>query len=402
MNVKHRLALALVAALLFCSGCIESHAIDQYGYVVGIGFDRGAALPYNVTLVLQQAGGGENAQEGGSEGFRIVSAECRSLFEAIDTLSANVPFQLNFMRTKIIVFSARLAGEPGEMESLLDFSLDRLHIRRNVNLYVSLSAAREALEGLENEFDLDLTKIQANFVRYANETGLTTVTNASNYFESAQNGLADAMLPLCGVADEKAERWPQDSVDARAYAYIGGGLLVENGMQTGLAGAALFSGGTMAGFLDGQHTQLVRIATGDFARGRMLLVGPAGENLSVSLKQISKPQRRLTLGGGSAYAETQIFLQADIEHPAAAAAGMPADQLEQHIAAQIEAEYAALFRACQSLNSDVFGFGELAVMKFSSVSDWEAYDWRAAYRGMDAAFFVRVELVPIAGTMATE
>ena len=401
MSAKRKLVFVLIAILLACSGCIESHAIDQYGYVVGIGFDRGAALPYSVTLMLQQTGGGENSQQGGAEGFRIVSAECRNLFEAIDTLSANVPFQLNFARTKIIVVSAELAGEPGEMESLLDFSLDRLRIRENVNLYVSLSAAREAMEGLENEFDPDLTKIQANFVRYANETGLTAVTNVSNYFEASKNGLCDAMIPLCGVAGEKAARWPQDSVGARDYEYIGGGLLVETGVKTGLAGAALFSGGTMVGFLDGQHTQLVQIAAGSFQSGRMLLAGPTGEDMSVSFKQVSKPRRSLTLGE-SAYAETQIVLQADIEHPVAAVANTPADRLEQHIAAQIEAEYAALFLTCQSLNSDVFGFGEIAVTKFTSVSDWEAYDWREAYRGMSASFSVRVELAPISGKTAPE
>ena len=50
----------------------------------------------------------------------------------------------------------------------------------------------------------------------------------------------------------------------------------------------------------------------------------------------------------------------------------------------------------------MFAFGRQAVKRFRSVKAWEAFDWKAAYKTMDAEFLFKVELVQDPGKSALE
>lgn len=401
--MKRLLAVLLLVALLCCTsaGCMSAHSLDRYGYVLGIGFDEGKTLPLRITLVLQNTMS-EGSDSQTNSGFTLVDAECRTLFEAIETLSGSLPFQLDLARTAFIVVSAKLAMREGGVPKLLNMSLSRLHIRYNVNLFVSVSDAYDALAGLSNELDPSLTKIQINFGSYSEMTGLIPMANITTLFETmVPEGTYDALIPLCGVTKEGgAKPVLGDSVGESDYAYVGGSLLVKSSMKTGLAGAAVLKDGRMAGFIDGQRVQLVLMALGEFKFGRAHFPLPDGSALCVQLHTETKPETEFTLANG-AHAKMTVPLKAYIESPERLQ-DVTEEEITKLIEDTLSEKMAELFYGCQRLDADTFGFGRHAVRCFRSVKAWEAFDWDAAYRTMDAEFHFKVELMQDPGKSALE
>lgn len=388
--MKKRFLALLIACCLLLTGCLEGQSLDRYGYVIAIAYDLGEQLDYKITFMLQKPAKGESEQSSGS--FVLVTAECNNLFEAIQTLSSSLPFELNFARTSFMVFSHPLLYTRGDvLDTQLDLSFAKLRIRYNIQLFVSLTSAKDALNGLENEFYSSVTKLQSNFVSYADETGWIPITNTSLLDEAISDKTFDAILPLMGVSEDALTRAVGDSVGGRSYAYIGGRMLTDTKMKTGLAGAAILSGGEMVGILDGRHVQLVRMANGEFQNGRVQMMTDDGKPISVSLRQTKKPSRKLELGN-PARGKVEVYLRADIELPQSDL-GYTNEELEGMIEDELSAAYPPLFAACRELNADVFGFGRLAKGKFSLAADWENFDWKSAYRTMEAAFSVEVDLV---------
>lgn len=385
---KRWLSLLLVAALL-CSmtGCLQNKGLDQYTYVMGIGFDRGEKLPYRFTCMLQKIDYESSEQK--LSGLDIVTAEGNNLFEAINTLSASLPLQLSFVRTVLIVVEKSLLTEDAFLEQLINTALSSLMIRYNADLFVSLCPAEEALRGLESDLDPGGVKIQENLETYSKDTGLIPLTNLRHIEEALLSHTHDIVAPLCGTASDDPGGM-QDSVGGEPYAYLGGNLLIETNMKTELAGAALFSDGALVGLLNGQNTQLLQMAVGDFRRARVRFGNVNGMEISILLKRQRPTTIELT-PSDPPQARFTITLTAYIEQPEHLG-GVTVAQMEQWISEQLTERYDRLFAACRELQSDAFGLGTEAVKWFSDVESRNAFDYKALCASTEAVFDVRISL----------
>lgn len=381
-------ALLAIALLTGCTGCLAARSLERYGYVLAIGFDRGEQLPYSVALLLERTQTESESQNNG--GFLAVKAECRTLLEGIETLSAGLPLATNTSRTGMIVVSVALLNDAAFLHSLAALPYSRLYIRYNTSLFASLSPAYDTLAGLSNELDPNLSRIETNLASYSEDTGLIPMAHLAMLIEALNGQTYDLSLPLCGVTSEDGTRLTRDSVGMREYAYIGGSLAIKSEMETSLAGAALLDGGRMVGVLDGQNVQLLTMALGTFCRGRRLLTLPRGDTVPIYLRAKKSPQTVLTFSGGQARAVMTISLDADVE------ASAHIDATEAELVAAVETaltqEIEQLFACCRALGSDAMGFGRHAVKRFRSARAWEAFDWKRAYREMEADFIFDVHL----------
>lgn len=191
-----------------------------------------------------------------------------------------------------------------------------------------------------------------------------------------------------------------DSIGESDYAYIGGSLLVKSSIKTGLAGAAILKDGRMVGFVDGQRVQLILMALGEFTFGRAHFPLPNGEALCVQLHAEKKPEIKFTLANG-AHAQVTIPITAYIESPERLQ-GVSEEEITGLIEGQLTEKMQELFYGCQRMQADTLAFGRQAVKRFRSVKAWEAFDWKAAYKTMDAEFLFKVELVQDPGKSALE
>ena len=376
--MKRVVSLLLLLPLL--GGCLRGVPLDRYCYVLDLGVERGATMPYRFVFLLNEdtAGSGE---DGGDRGqVSMVWVEERSLFEAVDALSGALPAQLSFERTTLLAFSRELA-ETGEKE-LTAGALSRWKIRQNVRVMVVGPDMRETFRGLISEGDPSMNRLKANVTLFEENYGYVEDRGLMKMREAFTNGAGDALLPYAALTGGPLQ---PDMVGGEVYPYLGGGLLGEGQIKTSLCGSAVFAGNRMVGVLSGQHTMLVLMGKGVFREGHLRL--PWGEGaLDLALYAIKKPRRTWSKGTFAC----EIALEADLEQPARADAS--SEELIAAIETYLVGELGRVFEATAQRGADVFAVGREAIRSFRTWEAWRAYDFPRRLKDVKADFRVRVKL----------
>lgn len=129
------------------------------------------------------------------------------------------------------------------------------------------------------------------------------------------------------------------------------------------------------------------MVTDAFRKGDKLFTLPDGSLLSVALSRVRKPKIRLK----DNTATVELYLSAEVTEPHSL--DLDSAALKRYLETHMNAELNEIFRALQSVNSDAMGFGRYAARRFQTVEAWEAYDWKAAYQRLNAAFSVQLRLL---------
>ena len=374
-----RLKAILLILLLPLCGCMHAKTLDAYAYVLNIGVEKGTDMPYLVTLLVSVPGDGTESTKVQN---KVVTAQARTLSEAVITLNSAYPSRLSFSRASLLVLSEDLV-RTGEQTAFLDLSFGKSDLWQNLRVVVANGSVREILEGWLSESDPSLRKIKTAVGDLSIQAGLCADIGFSAYREAVQGKYGDAILAYAGV---NAYELKPDLLGDGAYPYTGGALLIDSLLKTSTAGSAVFDGDRMVGVLDGQHTMAVLMVIDAFQRGELVLSLPDGQPLAVTLYRMRRPKIRMRNGK----ATVDVFLEADPIEPLT----VPADSesLRTWIETQVEVELQSVFRALQSVNSDAMGFGRFASRAFHSIEEWEAYDWKADYRRLSVAFSATVML----------
>ncbi len=374
-----RRIIPLLLCCLLSVGCMHSKNLDEYAYVLNVGVERGTTMPYSVTVLV-------SAPETGGEGTEVknvvLSAEARTFSEAAETLNAAYPSRLSFARTSLMLLSEDLVRE-GAQSDFLDFAFFKTDLWQNLRVAVTNGRIAETFKGWVSDSDPSLRKIKTSVGELAARSGISADIGYSSYLECVRDRRIDALLAYAGVNEWSLEA---DMVGNDAYPYRGGSLLTDSTLKTTTAGSAVFDGDRMVGVLDGQHTMAVLMVTGAFRSGELLFTLPDGQPLSVKLYRVRKPKIALK----DSTATVRLYLEADVVGPETVS--MTSDELKAFLKVQMEEMLMRVFLALRDANSDAMGFGRFAAKRFSTAEDWEAYDWKAAYRNLDAVFMVHVKL----------
>ncbi|MDO4543081.1 MAG: Ger(x)C family spore germination C-terminal domain-containing protein [Clostridia bacterium] len=378
-----RLIFIFFMFLLLLSGCLKSLPIDQYCYVIDIGVERGERLPYLVTLLINSPAAGSGESESTGE-VAAVTAEGRSLFEAIETLSAGMANEFNFSRVSLLTFSRDLAHE-GEIEELMNIALGKLKIRANTRVMIVESDVKAMLEGAVSASDPSTGKLKIKVENAVLSSGMVVDIKWSELKEAFESKTHDALVGFCAV--NESEIRAVDMAGGDEYPYFGGSLLIEGELKTTIMGSAVFADDRMVGILDGQNTMLVQIATGAFSKGRIRLSYGNGKELSVMLYKDATPRLSLEKDRVSFHIE----LNADIEMPEIME-NAKAGELEALVQEYLRERLINVFKATRDAGADVFGVGKAAIKEFDSAGDWEAYDWKGRFSQLQASFTIAIRI----------
>lgn len=379
--MRRTLVLLLLSAALLFGGCMQSLSIGDYAYALYIGVEEGENLPYKVTFLVAMPNG--SGADSSSISQKTVTAEARTLFEAMETVNAGLPSRLNFSRVSSIVVQEKLMQD-GRFLSFSDFALGKLDLWLNLRVLVTPDSVTEVLNGILSDSDPSLSKLKHNIGVLAERSGITVDVSFSEMMEQFESKTGDALLAYCGTADYSVR---EDMTGGNSYPYLGGNVLTESLLKTSILGAAVFDGDRMVGVLDGQHTMLVQMVNDRFERGRVLLPNGDGTILTVYLYRLKAPKITFSME----HVSVELYLEADIEQPEYVA-------LEERTATKayleewLKTELLRVLASLQEANSDAMCFGREAVRSFDSTEAWESFDWKAVYRTLPVSFSVSVRL----------
>ena len=381
-----KLAMMIILSLVFSlfPGCLDPVSLDEYGYVVTVGADRGEEKKYFITFALQRG-----LSEPGTEaegGAQLLTCEGDSLDEAVKETESRMSCTLNFSRTNFFVFSRELA-EAGDIEELLSISFDSMKIRPFAAVVVSDCEAYRFIGGMSANNDANVNKLQSGLFLDARRAGLSQVMSVSLLIEAAQGGAFDYSAALgdedgeiiTDTAQKTSQNEGEDPLkDIRPGDKAGG-------LKAYVKGAALFSGWRMTGELTREESVYLDMVCGSFTEGTVTL--PLGEEAVTLMVKLTKVKREVFFENGKPKASVIIRLEAGVhEAPRELSESEFDEWLRDTAPGLLEAACEEVFIKCREAKSDAMRFGKDAVKRFSSYEEWLEFDWKRAYEGMEAAF----------------
>lgn len=393
------LLILLIVAVMSIAGCLQPVSLDEFGYVISIGIDRGESKRYCFTFMLQR-----ELSESGTEnegGAIILSAEGDCLDDAVNAMEGNVPYTLSFSRANFFIFSRETASSD-DLRDFFEISLDSLKIRPSAVIAVCEGEVSRFIGGLSSNNDANVTKLQTAVMLDAEKTGMVAIMSASRLFEATASGCFDYCAAygkydgevITDMEQKKAEGEGKDPVaEAESGSRIGG-------LKSFMDGAAVFSGWRMTASLDREETMFLNIANGDFKNGALTL--PAGKDGGLVTMLLSKRgvTRRVEIASdGTPHAYVEIKLAAGFhKKPNGVGAEELSRWLDTEAARYIENRLNDVFLKCRDNGSDAMRFGTAAVKLFRSGEEWEKYGWKNRYRSLEAEF--RVSIMNVDSTIS--
>ncbi len=369
--------LFLLLLCLLPAACLGTLGVADGAYVLAVGFARGDTLAYRVSVLCALPEGGKD--EGATLHTEVLSAEARTLFEAIETLNAGLPLRLGFARTALLLVSEPLL-EDGALPALLDFSLGALDVASDVRVIAARGDMEALLNGIVSEADPAFTKTTANIERLDTLSGTIIDARCRTVREAFGGGPFDLVLPLVGLNEPRIKT---DLVGGEAYPHLGGALLQQSALPISLIGSAVLDGRHAVGVLSGRHTELVGMVRNDFREGRMQWQR-GDEMLSVRLRRRKAPRVQVSNG---AIAVT-VSLYAIPEYPL----GRLPDRetLTAFLTERLEAELHETLTALQTAQSDAMALGTHDLLRFPAGGE---EDWKSRYPETAVTFTVRLLLL---------
>lgn len=389
-RISKAICLMLAAAFVAfnMAGCISYVAIDEYGYVMTVGVDKGETYDYRFCFIVQV----EGASQGESDAENVVlSAEGNNIYDAVAVVEVGVPYQLNFGRANYMLFSKEVA-ETGYIARFIDESFKNLGVRRSTKLMVVLGDSLDYCTGVVSKDNPNTSKRQYSILRDYVSEGLTPITNIAMFTQNVNAKRGDNIVTL-GATDDSIpnEEITGSSQDSELNPNsTTAGVERTGGLRAYYMGCAVFDGGTMKGVLSGRDTEIILMAKGMFRAGRITLHHEGGEgHMVLLLKGGGKPKVELSIGGDAPYAKMSVRLQCHIE---CGEEDMDYNKWNREVKPMLEdymeREIERVFTLCRGMNSDAYEIGKYAAMKFHSAEEWEQYDWKSRYPELNMEFDV--------------
>ncbi len=372
------LLLACIGLLYLMHGGVD---VEKQAFVVSMGIDREDDGRTRVTLILPSA---SKPASGGSAGkgqspptpYELVTCDAENFMDALATLRATVPHELNFTQLSQVIVSealARSAWFADTLESILTTS----GIRQAAMLAVSRGSAAEFLKAESPFLDvrLSINLRTSEFVR--EQLGVIPDSQLGEVARAMRGAWRDVCVPYGAVSGEHAPETPPGT--GQSLDVVAGEIMYDGSDKTELIGSALFRGGLMVDALTGAETQILSLIEGHtkpfmyYANGvyyRVEQTYPARAGVDMS----SNPWK-LTISGA--------VRAAPLRRDNANEDGLR-DALTQSIF--------RLLLKLQAHGSDPIGFQGSAVRGVASLDNWSQARWAEAYENASLEVTISVTL----------
>lgn len=374
MRLPRKLVALLTAAVLLLAGCWDRKEIEDVGFVVALGLDKGeskqvaitvqVAIPRNISVAAGAGGGG-----GGGGGDRPVVLVQRSegdtVSEALREMEQSINRRLSFVHANVVLFGRELAE--ADITPHLGLLTRFRQFRRGAMVLMADGTAEEILSKRP--------------IMEANPATFLEDLTRRAWERTARAPRIDLHRFLMGV-----ESYAQESVMPIVHPITAGpGLNAKTLEKEYLSGTAIFQNGRLVGELGPDETEMFLILKRE-ARAfleTIPLPGVEGKKVAVELT-IERANIDMQITGGRPSFRITVITEGDLRESQAPAPGMVTPEglqdLEARLSRQLTGRAAALIKKLQKeYRTDIIGLGNLVRMRFLEWPDWVAYDWPARF-----------------------
>ncbi len=349
-------ALAIWLTIL-SAGCWDRWEIEDRGFVLGVAVDLAEPITstgfegrldetarvegpaYRLTLQLElpgQAGGMGETGGGQGEASWNISTVQSSLFAGSGVLATRTAHQPYFEHLRVIIIGEEVARQG--IREVMDFFLRDPGVRYRVRLYVAEGEAREVLglKAKQEPFSAVYLASLAENERQANRFAFRA--DLGDVGRAITEGV-DMALPRVVVGQDEAK----------------------------LAGAAVFKGDRMVGWLGELETTGLRWVRNEMTGGFLVVNLPEGGGLIAFDITESRTRTQVRLEGGRPVFRVDIRVEGNLgemQKPVDSLDPAVLDKVQQHIAEAIQDQARTAVAKGQEFRTDLFGFGRLLEMRY--------------------------------------
>lgn len=363
--IKCPVLIILIIFPLFMSGCWNYNEVNNSAIPLGIGFDyKGDQAIFSMQVAKPSNQGTGNPGSGGSSSNQalVITATGSNIIEADRRVMLSFPRTAIWSHAGTIVIGENLATR--DMGLVMDFIAHNRNLRKAANMYIfsggTVDKCMQAQMPLEQYSIPGLDKMIKN-----------------------QEQLLGIYFPIATFKVE--ERFGNPGIEAYAPRVV-----IKNKMLT-LDGMAVFKGRKMAGVLNEKESRGLRFLSPDPINGGILTVnypstGSSGGNRLIVI-ELLRSQASVKPQISSNGITMQIKITAEGNYYGQNSADnivttKDFNKMEAACNRQIAGYIEAAVNRCQSLQSDVFGWGQEIYRTQPAVWNEFKNDWPSAFAGV--------------------
>lgn len=404
--MRRILALILIlSGLPALTACYDALEVDDWAYVYTMGVDKGISNKLRITVQLPTMkssgggidGGGQSSTGSGNKDFVVISLDCPTFYTGVNMINSSLSRKINYSHSKYFVVSEDIAKE-GMGNLMSAFVRDR-QIRRTMHMIVVKGKARDFIKEINPVLGTALSKTQEGMMNMEKVNGFFDDNDLGSFIDDIKSHKIQPVSVLAAINDfsnYKKEGQPTDEIKS-AGDYYAGELPRSDGNKTEYLGTAIFNGGKMVGEFNGDETRALLMIKGEYETGSYVIHDPYNSKLldTIIVNQQKKPDTKIDFKKeGKPDIEVKIFLEGEIQALQSTVNYESMEYkpiLENKVETFLKEQIDKSISKALALNSDVFGFGEKASMKFLTIQDWEEYKWLEKFK--DSSIKTEVQFV---------
>lgn len=381
-------------------GFSQIKSIDQYAYVIALGFDKGENTPLKMTFQIAVPISPSSSNSSEQETSTIHTVECSTVDSGITLINNYLGREITLTHCKVLIFSEELASQG--ISPYMNTLFNNVELRPTCSVFICRSDSSSFLETSETFFEgitakgYELTTNSVRFNAYIGKSKFGT------FFAALHDTFSQGYITLVSLSNETTQSQDSNIVEALNSTganpdsnYLAGESPVNKEKLTvEHIGLAVFRHDRYVGELNAIETLCHMLVTGQLQEATVTIPNPLSEEefVDLSIEKNSKSKKTVHIINGTPLIDINIKMKAkllSIDSNTDYSNDETIQKIEEYASSYFEQsilEY--LYKTAKIYRSDIVGFGSYASSHFFTWKDWEEYDWLSIYQ--DSFFRVKV------------
>lgn len=354
--------LSVFIIVFALSAPYSTRNIDKLAYVIALGLDVGSSNNLKLTVQLSKPEGGSGGSGGGSYKNIVNSVECSSIDTGISLFNSYVSRRINLSHCKAIVISEELAAKG--ISDYIYTLVNEVEMSPHASIIISKTPASEFIDSTKPQLEDLVSRYYEVSLSSSDYTGYTQNVSLIKFFSDCVDTFTEPVAILGSIGDIP---------------------ITSNGNSENM-GLAVFKNNKFVGELTPQETIWHMIVSNNLKSCTVSVPNPIGDsdNIDLNLKLDTDCKNSVKLINGTPHISSKIKLKAKIISATQESSSDDSNYFTEQNIELIEnscndyfkqniTNY--LYKMAKEYTCDIDGFGKYAVKYFSTIQDWNEYNW---------------------------
>ncbi|MGE5484229.1 MAG: Ger(x)C family spore germination protein [Ignavibacteriales bacterium] len=407
-----------VALAVCCQGCWDKVELEDVAWVQAMGFDKGpegylvATLEIGVPRSLKGTGGAGGGGAPVGPHHITISVLSKTGLDALDLVGVSLGRRVSLEHTQAFILGEDLAR--ADIRGLAT-GMDRFReVRGTAFVFLARGRAEDVLRVATSPLEVSPSRFLQTIIQQHRHTGLFEAVHLAGFIWRIESDAQTPSAPIIALAKELrpgvptgmgqefpaspavGERVSEPASPGDATSLEGGQIPRIGGGPVEVMGTALFSGGQLVGYFDGEETRAMLMLKDDFERGGYAIPDPLAPEYPLALDIRSTGTRvRAVRDGEKVRIDVRVSVeisyigprtQTDYTDP------RNSPVVERAVEEYLKAWMDRAIAKAKDLQVDPFGFGEHVRRTFWTWPEWEAFAWPTKFPNAVVNTSVRANL----------